>query len=129
MIKKRLATFLSFALFGAPTLASEIFEGSFRATAQYGGAKERHYSFGIEIVSISGSRVEGKIFSPNSTRCPKEDDATGTINGDEITLRAINKAELKGCGRLSFKGTRRGDAFVGTTFFEGKEIEVELKKK
>jgi hypothetical protein len=110
--------------------AVERFEGTFLSTTQYGASpKESRWRMAIEIEDFSASKLEGKIFSPDSKRCPAEAVAVGTMKDDQIVFRARDLAELKGCGRLNFRGRREGDSLIGTTFFEGGEREILLKRK
>lgn len=117
-------------LCAAPAMAAEVFEGTFTASPEFGGGREREYRLVLEIESEPDGKLSGKIMSPNSVRCPKEDLAQGQLRKTGVILfRAQNQPELKGCGRLNFKGTRDGDQLVGTTFFEGKDRNITLKKK
>jgi hypothetical protein len=121
------AVLLAFA-FGSN--AAERFEGTFLSTTQYGASpKESRWRMAIEIEDFSASKLEGKIFSPDSRRCPAEVVAVGTMKDDQIVFRARDLAELKGCGRLNFRGRKDGDSLIGTTFFEGGEREIVLKRK
>lgn len=112
-----------------PVMASEVFEGSFRTLPQFGGGKEKEYRLVIELISVDGGKVQAKIASPDSMKCTREDEAAGRISGNEISIRGKSEPELKGCGRLNFRGVRDGDLLVGTTFFEGKNQDIKLRKR
>ena len=117
-------------IFAVHSKGAERFEGAFLSTTQYGASpKESRWRMAIQVEDFSMPKLEGKIFSPDSKRCPAEVVAIGTIKDEQIVFRARDLPDLKGCGRLNFRGRGEGDSLVGTTFFEGGEREVVLKRQ
>ncbi len=115
--------------FAFSSVAAELYEGTFSAKALYTVSRDREYRIAMEFEDLSVAQLQGKIFSPDSKRCPSEVVAVGTKKDDQIVFRAKDQPELKGCGRLNFKGRKDGDSLIGTTVFEGAEREVLLKRK
>lgn len=125
-MKKQCFILLAGLSVATAALAVDKFDALIKANNNTG--KEKTYTFTLVLDDAKAEQLTGEIFSYGSGPCGKERKITGTQKTDgEIQFRT-EEGELKGCGKLVFKGRWENSAIVGMMRFQGEDKEFIFKK-
>lgn len=108
--------------------AAEVYQGSLKAPDNF--HREIYWSLTLKYDLKADNTISGMLHTNPSGLCFKGEgrQVSGVIEGDTLSFETA-ASELKGCGINKFRGTRDGDAWVGTINFQGGRRDITLKKQ
>ena len=126
-MNKKIVFLLLVPFFASASFSAEKYEAIIKSQNNKG--KEKVFTFSLTLDDPKSEQISGEIMSYGSGPCGKERKITGTQKPDGDIEFSSEEGELKGCGKLVFRGRWDGSAsIVGKMRFQGEDKEFIFKK-
>ena len=113
--------------FSSASFAGEKYDALIKSHTNKG--KEKIFTFTLVLDDPKSEQLSGEIMSYGSGPCGKERKISGTQKPDGDIQFSAEEGELKGCGKLVFRGRWEGaTSIVGKMRFQGEDQEFTFKK-